>query len=240
MNTRHFSRTTKKFVRKLNEWDGYQHIIPFPHLVVDNLWHDNILREVLKEFDEVQGFNSARHRQSSKLHQNALKELGFNTVSFIEYLNSRVTLEFLEELTGIQELKGDPDLWGGGLHQLNTEGFLGVHVDFNWHKKLQLDRKINMLIYLNDDWKEEWGGNLEIWNRDLTKRVKNIVPTFNRTVIFNTSEYSWHGNPQPVAAPDARPRRSIAMYYYADTPETRVPPHSTIYREPSRVPDPLI
>src|SRR5438034_178076 len=79
-------------------------------------------------------------------------------------------------------------------------GFLKVHVDFNVHPKLKLDRRLNMLIYLNKEWREEWGGDLELWDADRTMCRKKIAPLFNRTVVFSTGDSSFHGHPHPLAS----------------------------------------
>lgn len=92
-----------------------------------------------------------------------------------------------------------------------------MHADFNYHKKLNLERRINILIYLNKDWKAEYGGQLELWDNDMKNCIVSTVPEFNRCVIFNTTSESMHGNPQPVNHPESMPRRSIALYYYTAT-----------------------
>ena len=92
-----------------------------------------------------------------------------------------------------------------------------MHADFNHHKPMNLERRVNVLIYLNKGWREEYGGQLELWDREMTKCVHSIVPSFNRCVIFNTTGESMHGNPEPVNHPDGMPRRSIALYYYTAT-----------------------
>src|SRR5262249_8242045 len=93
-------------------------------------------------------------------------------------------LRFLEELTGIAGLLGDPYFEGGGLHQIERGGFLKVHADFNWHKRLKLDRRLNLIAYLNKDWREEYNGHLELWDRQMTRCVKKVLPVFNRAVVF--------------------------------------------------------
>jgi hypothetical protein len=113
---------------------------------------------------------------------------------------------------------------------LTQGGHLSVHADFNYHQRLHVERRINVLIYLNKDWKDEYGAQLELWDTDMKSRVKSYVPAFNRCVIFNTTSDSNHGNPQPVNHPDGVSRRSIALYYYTATWNNTKRKHTTHFR----------
>jgi hypothetical protein len=211
---------------------------PFPHIVLDGLFDDADLERVLAEFpspDQMRG-----HRFESPLE----KKLGFyhedSTIppavrSFLEALNGFEMLLWLEALTGMDGLIPDPYFGGGGLHQIEPGGFLKVHADFNVHPKLKLDRRSNMLIYLNKEWREEWGGHLELWTPSMTECRKRIAPLFNRTVIFSTTDTSYHGHPHPLASPPGVTRKSVSLYYYtAGRPAAeQTPPHDTIFREPA-------
>ena len=137
---------------------------------------------------------------------------------------------FLEELTGIEGLIPDPYYTGGGIHVVANGGHLDIHADFNHHAKLNLERRINVLIYLNRDWREEWGGSFEVWNDEMTEKVASFVPLFNRMVCFNTGTTTMHGNPEPVNHPDGEPRMSIALYYYTATWDETRKAHSTIFK----------
>jgi len=135
----------------------------------------------------------------------------------IHLLNSEPFLEFLQNLTGIKEkLVPDPYLEGGGYHQIKSGGFLKVHVDFHKHRDMQLDRRINVLVYLNEDWPEEYGGHFELWERDMSACAVKVAPLFNRLVVFSTTDYSWHGHPDALTCPPDRSRRSLALYYYTN------------------------
>ena len=101
-------------------------------------------------------------------------------------------------MTGIEGLIPDPDFLGGGFHETLRGGHLGIHADFNIHKRLILHRKINVLIYLNDNWKESYGGNLELWDKKMNGKVVSVSPTINKCVIFNTDIDSFHGHPDPL------------------------------------------
>ena len=150
--------------------------------------------------------------------------------SFFYSLNSRPFIKFLENLTGIDCLIADSYFMGGGFHRINQGGHLSVHADFNHHSTLNLERRINVLIYLNKDWSEEYGGQIELWDEDMNNCVVSATPEFNRCVIFNTTSNSYHGNPNPINHPDGTPRRSIALYYYTATWDGRKRNHSTQFR----------
>lgn len=132
----------------------------------------------------------------------------------------------IETMTGIRGLFADPCLFGAGLHCIPRGGFLKMHVDFNKHPK-GWHRRVNVLIYLNEYWNQEWGGCLQL---GLGASAKKIVPIAGRCVIFETNEQSWHGHPDKLACPEDRQRRSLALYYYtADPPSGEA--HSTIYKK---------
>jgi len=118
-------------------------------------------------------------------------------------------------LTGINNLQKDDHLEGGGIHQSTKGGYLNIHADFTVHPHHRhWQRRINLLVYLNKDWEEDWGGKLELWDKEMKGCVEKILPGFNRCVIFNTDPDSYHGHPEPMTCPEDRFRRSIALYYY--------------------------
>lgn len=215
--------------------EAYRSANPFPHAVLDGLFDDGYLRHVLSQFPtpEAGPWNRFENDQEIKLGYDYTMVLQFEIQAFMYLMNSHIMLLFLEELTGIQGLIPDPYFGGGGPHQIERGGFLNVHTDFNVHPKLRLDRRINVLVYMNEDWSEEFGGHLELWNEDVTECVKRVLPVFNRTVVFNTDERSWHGHPRPLTCPEGRARKSISFYYYTvGRPDAeRAEPHPTIFRE---------
>ena len=203
----------------------YENGDPFPHIALDDFIHRDVLDGVLAEVEarDAAQWSDMSDRYQKKSALNSTRLMGPKTRALVQFLNGQEVIMFLEKLTGIEGLVPDPLLAGGGLHELRPGGFLGVHADFNFQKHMRLDRRINLLVYLNKDWDEDWGGNLELWDTSMKTCVKRYAPLFNRCVIFNTTDKSFHGNPQPVATPDGRIRRSIAMYYYTNgRPETEV------------------
>lgn len=161
--------------------------------------------------------------------------MGEMTRSLLYQLNSSTFITFLERLTNVDGLIPDPHFVGGGLHQIERGGFLKMHVDFNKHERLRLDRRLNLLIYLNKDWQEEYGGHLELWDKDVTQCSKKILPVFNRCVVFTTTDFSYHGHPEPLTCPEDRSRKSLALYYYSNgRPASEIrrghSEHSTLFR----------
>ena len=159
--------------------------------------------------------------------------MGDATRFLLYQLNSSIFISFLEKLTGIPGIIPDPHFQGGGLHQIEREGFLKIHVDFNKHKEMKVDRRLNLLIYLNKNWKEEYGGHFELWNQDMTVCEKKILPIFNRCVVFSTSDFSYHGHPDPLKYPEEMTRKSLALYYYSNgRPSEEISNnHSTLFKE---------
>lgn len=139
--------------------------------------------------------------------------------TFFEAINSRRFLSFLESITGIVPIYADESLNGGGLHEIRTGGYLNVHVDFNFDPISKRNRRLNLLLYLNDDWRNEWNGDIELWDRMLDRPFFSACPSSNRVLIFETSETSYHGHPAPLASPPSITRKSMAVYYYSDWQE---------------------
>lgn len=133
-------------------------------------------------------------------------------------------------MTGIPNLIPDPYYTGAGIHRTGNGGYLGIHADFNYHKRMNLERRLNVLIYLNPDWKPEYGGAFEVWTDDMKTQVAAFPPFMNRMCCFSTSSNSYHGNPEPVNHPDGKPRLSIALYYYTATWTPEKVAHSTLFR----------
>lgn len=214
--------------------DRYISAEPFPHIALDGLFDDAALDAALAEFPTRESmqwveFDSPLEKKLGYYHERS--HVSDELRAFLLEMNSFEMLLWLEALTGIDGLIPDPYFGGGGVHQIEPGGFLKIHADFNVHPKLKLDRRLNMLVYLNKDWREEWGGHLELWDRQRQGCVKKIAPLFNRTVIFSTSDTSFHGHPQPLMAPAGVTRKSVSLYYYtAGRPsDERSAPHDTLF-----------
>jgi Rps23 Pro-64 3,4-dihydroxylase Tpa1-like proline 4-hydroxylase len=195
--------------------ESYQNAQPFPHIAVDDFLPADFLRGLLGEFPD-NGKNSYfdRDQERFKYQTPPSKVPGRRLRNLVIELNSPAVLKFLEAMTGIPGLIADPYYIGGGLHETLKGGHLGVHADFNIHRPMNVERRLNLLVYLNDDWLPEYGGDLELWDQKMEKRWHKIAPLLGRAVVFNTSLDSYHGQPDPLTCPDGRSRKSIATYYY--------------------------
>jgi 2OG-Fe(II) oxygenase superfamily len=210
--------------------------------VIDGLFADDVLERVLGEFPTTESVDWKRYTDVAqhKLEANpgVIDTFAFGpaTRQFLFELNAAPFLRFIESLTGIRGLISDPYYWGGGLHQIPSGGLLKIHADFNLHPTLKINRRVNVLVYLNKEWKEEYGGHLELWNREMTGCERRILPIFNRVVVFNTTDFSYHGHPDPIRCPADTPRRSIALYYYTNgRPQSEQSgKHSTLFQERPR------
>ena len=211
---------------------------PFPHIVLDNFFNEELINNVLNEFPDLSTVKNKRSFNEPK--QIKFGSIGFENLSnsankLISFLNNDIFLKYLQELSGIKEtLISDPYLSGGGYHEIKNGGVLKVHADFNRHPSLELDRRVNLLLYLNKNWNEKWGGNLELYSpNNLDEPVVKVIPEFNRCVIFNTTSYTYHGHPEVISSPEGISRKSIALYYFSTgRPKSEVSKkHSTMWKE---------
>lgn len=204
--------------RELRE--GYAAADPFPSVLIDDFLPAELAEGLLTNFGPAAAqsnfhtFERAQERHKSGYPPELLNDYA-RTVFYA--FNSLPFIKLIENITGIEGLIPDPYFLGAGFHEIRNGGHLSVHADFNHHKLMNLERRVNVLIYLNKDWKEEYGGQIELWDTKMSRQVQSHVPIFNRCIIFNTTSYSMHGNPQVVNHPDGVTRKSIALYYYTAT-----------------------
>ena len=202
------------------EYKNYHNGLPFPNIVIENFFNEDYLNQILLDFPDLSKIKSSQkylNKNEIKYANNDYQNFPDSIKNFFEFLNSNMYLNFLQKLTSVKEkLIVDPQLNGGGLHEIKKGGVLKIHTDFSKHPSLKLDRRINVLIYLNKDWKDQYGGHLELWDKDMLGCKKKILPTFNKMVIFSTNDFSNHGHPDPVICPLNQSRKSIALYYFSE------------------------
>jgi hypothetical protein len=208
----------------------------FPHFCLDNFLKLDFAEEVYRDFPsysdaqkvgrEFKAVNEKKKIQitDASLFPPAIKKLN-------DLLADEQFVSMIREVFDIETLEADPDLAGGGIHQTDSGGRLDVHIDFNFAEDKQLHRRINLLLYFNKDWHESYGGYLDLWDKDVKKRVGYFEPKFNRLCGFETSNISFHGV-TPLNCPKGIVRRSFATYYYTkEAPEgwdgTK---HSTVFK----------
>lgn len=193
----------------------YAAAAPFPHVVLHDLIPREVLRSVAKEFPDgaAMGMQFADEVQV-KAAESRWEQFGPATRAVIAELNSGSFIQCLTRLTGIDDLIVDANLVGAGQHQIQRGGMLKVHADFDRHVRTGLLRRLNVLVYLNELWEDDWGGHLELWDRDMTEAVVRVAPRLGTMVVFSTTDQSFHGHPDPLTCPPDRSRKSIALYYY--------------------------
>jgi hypothetical protein len=214
----------------------YSTASPFPFFKIDNFMEDSFARSVVASYPSYETaramgreFKALNERLKIQVTDRSLFPEPVGRLS--DELASPDFLRKLEFITGIPALRSDDLLSGGGMHLTASGGRLDVHVDFNFIPDRALHRRLNILVYLNDRWDESWGGNIELWDKDVRHCGQSFSPLFNRCVVFETSEFSYHGV-TPVRCPDGVLRRSFAAYYYTSEPPAGWDgaEHSTVFR----------
>lgn len=216
---------------------------PFPHIVWDSFLDKKTLSFIEKEFPHEESdlwtwkSNDVNSIKYMCQDQNLIQQLP-NINNLIKYLNSSYFCSILGSIFKIRNLVSDDDLAGGGLHMIGSGGFLKVHADFNQSdKKPGYHRRLNLILYLNDNWKNSYNGNLELWNTNLTRAEVEIEPILNRMICFNTQPdggtVAYHGHPKPLNVPRWVHRKSIALYYYTKNKPNNVfsKKHKTLYMD---------
>jgi Rps23 Pro-64 3,4-dihydroxylase Tpa1-like proline 4-hydroxylase len=209
---------------------------PFYYQVIDNFLDKGTAEKISKEFPDYHSdyWFSYNNPLENKKSCNNWYVFGPETYKTLLHLNSPEFIQKLKETTGIKELYPDIGLHGGGLHIHGTGGKLNVHLDYSIHPKLKLQRKLNLIIYLTENWNSEWGGSLEFWSHNQIKnkpenRVVTIDNVFNRAILFDTTQNSWHGFPTSITCPEGIYRKSLAVYYLTEPPEGTDPRPRALY-----------
>lgn len=209
---------------------------PFPHLVVDEFLEPAFARAVAAAYPDFQSavgqglhFSAVNERRKVQVCDSAKFPPAVKQLA--DLVNGDEFVAMLSRITGIPNLLADPSFGGGGIHETAAGGWLDVHVDFNYFEERDWHRRLNLLVFLNEEWPESWGGEFEIWDAEVKKCHRSVLPVMNRAALFATSHISYHGV-QRITCPEGKVRKSFAAYYY-----TKEAPagwdgvkHSTIFR----------
>ena len=208
----------------------------FPHFCLDNFLDETFANEVHDAFPsyaeaEKAGRVFSTVNEKRKVQLTDASKFPPAIYKLHELLASKEFVDAVSEMSGIKNLMADPALAGGGIHETNSGGHLDVHVDFNYSPSTGLHRRFNILVYFNKDWPEEYGGYLDLWDKNVETCQGRFAPIFNRAAGFSTSDISWHGV-TPITCPPDKMRRSFAVYYYTKEapPEWTGEVHSTIFK----------
>ena len=218
--------------------DSYTKATPYPHISIDNFIPIEDIRLCVKE---IKAFDEWGHDPNNIVNQKGKNFYPWREVNgsididdtkrafsekapvcwkWLSYFNSEDFIKILENLTGIKDLIPDWGFAGGGFHEIHPGGKLSVHSDYNKHPYGLGWRRINLLLYLNEDWQKEWGGTLQIWKKDMSEMVAEYQPYAGKAIIFNTTDDALHGHPNPLNSPEGKNRYSLALYYFTkDRPE---------------------
>nr|WP_315232790.1 2OG-Fe(II) oxygenase [uncultured Albidiferax sp.] len=214
---------------------------PFKHVVIDNFFPADFANACLEAFPQItdsvwEHANDPEIEVKFRTNWKSEFDIPDGMLSAVRILNSAPFLQAMSQVMGIKKIIPDPYFTGGGLNVTMRGGLLDVHVDGNYHDATGLNRRLNALVYLNPDWKEEWGGEFGIYDSQGEVCVKKVAPLFNRLIIFDSHDKSFHGLPDPVNFPENEPRRSIILYYYTLEPRpgsqiTVEEPHSALWKK---------
>ena len=212
---------------------------PFDHLFIDNFLPKKFAKLCEKSFPNLKKYKWD-HKDLDKIEikyrsvWNSEFDIPENIIDLVRVLNSSIILQTLSKVFKIAKILPDPYFMGGGLNISEKGGALGTHIDGNYNDQTGLNRRLNAIIYLTKDWKKKYGGTLGLYNSNGKKLIKSIEPKFNRLIIFNTNDYSYHGITDKVNYPKTNPRKSIILYFYTKAKrkksETKISkPHSALW-----------
>ena len=217
--------------KMLSSKEAYLKNDPYPFIIIDNFLKEDFAKACSENFSEIsEGWISYKHFNQNKRGNQSYIKKNYLISNLTKYLNSNAFIKILKVMTNYGDLKGDNSLDGGGLHETREGGYLNIHTDFQNHTNFpNLQRKINLLLYFDNDTKNMKNANLELWDKKCLSMVHSIEPIFNRCVIFSTENPSYHGHPRPLKTNGNKTRKSLALYYYLES-KNQLPIISTNYK----------
>ncbi len=220
--------TSPEGIKKLQS--DFQTGHPYKHLVMDDFLVSGIAHELYDNFPAIEALNKHyKGLNERKSEGSNFQDFHTSFATVRELIMSEEMAKWVSTVTGIEEVFVTDDKLGTGLHQGGNGSFLDIHIDFNIHAEKNVHRRLNMLIYMNKDWQGSYGGDLEMWNADMSQCEKKVAPHFNRCVIFETNEISYHGYSK-VSIPEDMTRKSIYTYFYTDLRDGAASYHDTVFR----------
>lgn len=203
----------------------FQRSEPFNHVIIDNFFMPEVAEKIANDFPDfdapyVNEHNSPLEIKKTLNHWDKFPAVTYRAFSMF---GRPEFIESMKILSGIDNLWFDFGLNGGGWHMHGRGGNNNIHLDYNVHPKLGLQRKLNIIVYMTPGWQPEWGGGLELWTHDEEankpkEKAKTVDNLFNRAIIFDTTQNSWHGLPKAIDCPEGVLRKSIAAYYVHPAP----------------------
>jgi len=215
-----------KWITQIDEYKiEYKNGEPFENIVIPLFFEEEIANKIEDNFPlptkENKDWNYYHNPMEHKYSLNKFDNYPY-IKEVIEYLQTEECIKYISEITGIEDLEIDPYLHGAGLHAYPNKGKLDIHLDYNIHPITKKERRVNLIIYFNKDWKEEYGGKLKLYDNNLNEVKTKEYSLWNTAVIFRTSDISYHGLPEPIECPNDKYRKSIAIYYVSKPRENLV------------------
>ncbi len=216
----------ENILQKLN--GDFIHADPFSYVCIDDFLQDSIAASLSENFPSLTQMDILYHGlNENKGEHSSFESLHENFKNLRDELASRNFVRNIEIISGINNLQTINDRYGAGLHQGGNGSFLDIHIDYNLHPLERRQRRLNLIIFLNKDWQQEWGGYLEFWNATRTKCVTSIEPKFNRCVLFICNNISYHGYSR-IKCPVSVTRKSFYFYFFSK-PEKKLIYHDTVF-----------
>jgi Rps23 Pro-64 3,4-dihydroxylase Tpa1-like proline 4-hydroxylase len=194
--------------------DEFKKSQPFENVVINNFLNEEYAEQIYNMFpSSYDNWYKYENPLEVKYAYDDINNLNEHIKNYFYYLSSYEIISLFKKITGIHDLEYDEYLHGAGLHCHPRNGRLNIHLDYEKHPHSGKERRLNIILFLSKDWKEEWNGANELWNKDLTKCIKKTNVAFNRAIIFKTNDISWHGIPDKIMCPENTFRKSLAYYY---------------------------
>ncbi len=210
---------SKYFGEWINQIDKlkeeYSNNLPFSYIKIDNFLNEELVQKIQQEFPrDFSNWWEYNNPIEVKLANDDINNFDENIKKIFYLLSSKKLVEIFSKITGIENLEYDPYLHGAGLHAHPRNGRLNIHLDYEKHPILEdKERRLNIILFLNKEWKEEWNGDNQLWDRTMSQCKVKTFPKFNKAIIFQTNDISWHGVPDKIICPEDIYRISLAYYY---------------------------
>lgn len=219
--------------------EQYNEHAPIQYVHLHNFFSNEDATHILNEWPDLSDNRWTIHMKmvennvGKKFEIANIDLMGKETQRIIQKIQSPEFISAISKITGVAGLQSDAGLYGGGLVYTPQGGYLKLHADFNFYDKSKLYRRFNLIVYMNEQWEENWKGGLELWNADCTQRIITIQPFYNTAIFFRVTDKSIHGYPDPIACPPTTGRKSINFYFYHEKPDDdqSVEPHKTLWKE---------
>jgi len=217
----------EEFIREAKR--KYTEATPFKFLIIDEFLDASAANQLSKYFPSLAKMNvNYNGLNEKKTEHSSFSELNNYFTQLKEKFFQQSFVNLIQKITGLEKLHLTNDRYGYGLHQGGKGSFLDIHIDYNLHPVEKKQRRLNLLLFLSHKWEDTWGGDLQFWNQDVTNCMRSIKPVFNRCVIFECNEISYHGY-NKITCPDNITRKSFYLYFFS-SPTVKLSFHDTVFK----------